>query len=189
MLKQRKCADDEMNITFKPLQRDHLLLLLCWLEKPHVKAWWDPDIQWTMELVWEKYGSYVEGYKLEGGIEKPMAAYIACLDEIPVAYIQLYNAHDYPREDGASLDDLPESLAAIDIFMGEEAYVGKGYDSAIMRQFLEEFVDPKFEACFVDPDQDNTQAIRAYEKAGFMGGKTHGDSIWMIRANNDRRNE
>jgi RimJ/RimL family protein N-acetyltransferase len=170
-----------MNITFMPLQKAHLLLLLDWLEKPHVKAWWDQDVTWTIELVAENYGSYVDGYKLENGIRKPLWAYIACVSNKPVGYIQLYNAHDYPRDDGLSLDHLPKSLGAIDIFIGEEAYVGKGYGSAILTQFMEEYVDPQFDACFVDPDLDNVQAIRAYENAGFEPISTTEKSLWMLR--------
>lgn len=173
-------AGQMLHISFLPLQEQHLSLLLEWLEQPHVKAWWDQDVHWTPELVIEKYGSYIEGYKLENGERKPMQAYIACLDNRPVAYIQLYNAHDFPREDGASLQDLPQSLAAIDIFMGEPAFVGKGYGSGIMKSFLKDHVAPHYEACFVDPDRYNTQAVRAYEKAGFVPHKSHGDSIWML---------
>jgi GNAT superfamily N-acetyltransferase len=170
-----------VKIKYEPLQTYHLPLLLKWLEAPHVKAWWDHDLHWTMDLVIEKYESYVDGYKLEDGIKKPIRAYIACVHDRPVGYIQLYNAHDYPREDGASLDHLPKSLAAIDIFIGEEAYLGKGYGSAIMKQFMEEYVDPKYDACFVDPDLDNIQAIKAYENAGFKSITTTEKSVWMWR--------
>ena len=61
---------------------------------------------------------------------------------------------------------------AIDIFIGEQDYLGIGYGSRTLRQFLEELVDPNYEACFVDPDTVNTQAIRAYERAGFKKIKT-----------------
>ncbi|WP_341814613.1 hypothetical protein [Wolbachia endosymbiont (group A) of Chalcis sispes] len=39
------------NITFKALKEEHFLLLLKWLETPHVKRWWDADINWTPELI------------------------------------------------------------------------------------------------------------------------------------------
>ncbi|MBY0292843.1 MAG: acetyltransferase, partial [Alphaproteobacteria bacterium] len=64
------------HITFIPLQEHHFPLLLKWLEVPHVKAWWDQNILWTSELIKEKYGAYVQGFKrlnLPGRIiEKPM---------------------------------------------------------------------------------------------------------------------
>jgi aminoglycoside 6'-N-acetyltransferase len=170
-------------ITFKPLENSHLPLLLKWLETPHVKAWWDQDIHWTPALIQEKYGSYVEGYKIENGLRKPMHAYVICFNNIEIGYIQLYNAHDFPREDNTSLNELPASLAAFDIFIGEESYVGKGIGSMIMQQFLQEKVDPHYEACFVDPDTANTRAIKAYEKVGFKIIKMIDDGAvsWMLR--------
>jgi RimJ/RimL family protein N-acetyltransferase len=174
-----------MQISLRPLRKDDLPLLLAWLSKPHLKTWWDPEIVWTADLVAEKYGSYIEGYKLEGGIKKPMQAYIAHVDDVSVAYVQLYNAHDFPREDGASLDDLPRSLAALDIFIGEQAYMGRGYGSAILKQFLQEYVANNYDACFVDPDKTNLQVIRAYEKTGFESIGTRRESLWMLW----RRNE
>ncbi len=170
-------------ITFIPLQERHLPLLLAWLEMPHVKAWWDQDVHWTIELIKDKYGSYVHGYKIDDGIKKPVQALIICADGKEIGYIQLYNAHDFAREDGIALDELSRSLAAFDIFIGDPAYVGKGYGSRIMKQFLEEFVDPAYEACFVDPDTANAQAIRAYENVGFKKVKTVKDDAitWMVR--------
>lgn len=172
-----------MIITFQPLQKPHLPLLLKWLETPHVKAWWDQDVCWTHELIKEKFGSYVHGYKVEQGLKKPMQAYIIYIDDVPVGYIQLYNAHDFPREDNIPLTDLPNSLAALDIFIGEEDYVGKGFSAELMKQFLEEYVDPSYDACFVDPDTANIKALRAYEKAEFKKVKTikEGTVTWMLR--------
>ncbi len=172
-----------MMITFKPLQESHFSLLLKWLETLHVKAWWDQDIQWTPELIKEKYGDYVKGYKLEKGEKKSIQAYVIYGDDHPIGYIQFYNAYDFPRENDILLEGLPISLAALDFFIGEEGYLGKGLGSEILRQFLKEHIDPAFEACFVDPDTCNTQALRAYEKAGFANIKTvnEGRVTWMVR--------
>jgi len=172
-----------MIITFNPLQEVHFSLLLKWLETPHVKGWWDQDIQWTHELIKEKFGSYVQGYKVEQGIKKPIQAYIIYIDDVPIGYIQLYNAYDFSREDNIALTGLPNSLAALDIFIGEEDYAGKGLGAHIMKQFLAEYVDPSYEACFVDPDTANIKAIRVYEKAGFKKIKSIKEETvtWMVR--------
>lgn len=161
-----------IHITFTPLQESHFSLLLRWLEAPHVKTWWDQDIHWTPALIKEKYGDYVKGYKLERGIKKPLQAYVIYEDDQPLGYIQLYNAYDFPREDQIPLEGMPESLATIDIFIGEEDYVGRGFGSRIIQQFVRKYVDPHYATCFVDPDTRNASAIRAYEKAGFKKVKT-----------------
>ena len=40
-----------MQITFEQLRNEHLILLLKWLETPHVKKWWDQDVKYTPFLV------------------------------------------------------------------------------------------------------------------------------------------
>ena len=170
-----------MIVTFEPLQQKHFPLLLKWLQTPHVKEWWDTDVPWTMGLVQEKYGAYTQGYKLEDDAKKPINGFIIVLNGKEVGYIQLYNAYGFPREDDIKSDELPKSLAAIDIFIGEESYLGKGLSFIIMNQFLKTYVDPYYEACFVDPDSANIAAIRAYEKVGFQYLKTTKHSQWLVR--------
>jgi aminoglycoside 6'-N-acetyltransferase len=170
-----------MTVTFSALTASHFPLLLQWLEAPHVKPWWHPDIRWTPERIKEKYDSYVQGYKFKQGIKKPIQAYIVYAEENPRVYVQVYNAHDSPRED--SWDDFPISLASLDIFIGEEAFLGQGLGALILKQFLSEYVDPHYDACFLDPDTANIKAIRAYEKAGFKRIRTlkEGSITWMLR--------
>jgi RimJ/RimL family protein N-acetyltransferase len=169
-----------MKIHFTALAKSHFLLLLKWLEKPHVKRWWDQDIQWTSALIQKKFGSYVKGYKLEKGKAKKIKAYIVCVDEIPIGYIQLYNAYDFPRS--KPLQGLPESLAAFDIFIGEENYIGSGIGSKIIALFLNEYA-AAYKYVFVDPDSFNHAAIRAYEKTGFkkISEQTDTDEIGMLK--------
>lgn len=170
-----------MNVTFESLHEKHLPLLLKWLQTPHVKEWWDKDVLWTIELVQKKYGTYTQGYKLENGAKKSINGFIIVLNDREVGYIQLYNAYDFPREDDIQLDELPKSLAAIDIFIGEESYLGKRLSFLIMDQFLKTYVDPSYEACFVDPDSANIAAIRAYQKVGFEYLKTTKHGLWLVR--------
>ena len=171
-----------MNIIFTPLNKQHFGLLLKWLQTPHVKEWWNKDVNWTPQLIEEKYSTYVEGYKQEGNTPKPIFAFIISVDEKPVGYIQMYNAYDFPREDGISLEGLPNSLAAIDYFIGDPQSLGKGIGSHTLKLFLHEHVFPAYKACFVDPDRVNTAAIRAYEKAGFRKVKEvqDGKVTWVI---------
>lgn len=170
-----------IKFNFAPLETAHFPLLIKWLQTPHVKNWWDQEIEWTIPLIEEKYGDYITGYKLINGQKKPLKAFIIELNKNKLGYIQFYNAHDFPREDGLTLDELPPSLAAFDIYIGDASYIGKGYGTLIMEQFLKDYIDPYFEACFVDPNLKNKAAIRAYEKVGFKPFKTTQDSIWLIR--------
>lgn len=104
-----------MNITFEPLKEEHLPLLLRWLQAPHVKKWWDQNIVYTLDSVKSKYGFYIQGYKQVNGVNKLMRAYIITIEQVPVGYIQMYNAYDFPRN--KTLFALPEKLGAFDIFI------------------------------------------------------------------------
>ncbi|HQS84696.1 MAG: hypothetical protein B7Y25_07205 [Alphaproteobacteria bacterium 16-39-46] len=154
-----------MNITFERLQESHFPLLLNWLDAPHVKTWWDSDIQWTPELVLEKYGGYVLGIKREEGILKKIQAFVISGNHQPIGYIQLYNAYDFQR--GSSLEGFPDALAAVDFFIGEKDFLGRGLGSDVLKKFLETFCKNDYSTIFVDPDHRNVAALRTYEKAGF----------------------
>lgn len=147
------------------------------------------NIHWTSANIQEKYGSYVQGYKLVIGSHgakiytAPIYAYIICFNEQPIGYIQYYNVHDFPREQGPSLSELPKSCAAIDWYIGEPDYIGQRIGPKALNQFLLEHVFLNFNAVFVDSETANTSAIRAYEKAGFKTLKLvdSGTITWMLR--------
>ncbi len=168
-----------MKITFLPLTESHFPLLLEWLEKPHVKAWWDQDVKWTQALIEEKYADYVKGYKLENGAAKTISAHVIYADNTPIGYIQIYNAYDFAR--GEPLIDLPASLAAFDAFIGDEAYLKQGIGSQAIAQFLKEH-GTSYTHVFADPENTNIVAIRAYEKVGFKKStkKPGTGEVWMI---------
>jgi aminoglycoside 6'-N-acetyltransferase len=176
-----------MTIAFIPLAQSHFPLLLKWLETPHVKAWWDKDVTWTFELIEEKYGHYVKGYKrlkLKGQvIEKPVHAFIIALNDTPIGYIQYYNKHDFSPEQDYETTELPASCAALDWHIGEVAFIGKGIGSKALSLFLDHHVFPSFNCVFVDPDTANQTAIRVYEKAGFTVKKLVNQRkiTWMSR--------
>jgi hypothetical protein len=65
-----------MKITFSPLAESHFPLLRKWLETPHVKKWWDQDVMYTIDLLKEKYNSYIKGYKLVHARQKPIQGFI-----------------------------------------------------------------------------------------------------------------
>ncbi|KTD67542.1 GNAT family acetyltransferase [Legionella santicrucis] len=169
-----------MKITFVHLTESHFSLLLKWLEEKHVKTWWDPDVHWTDELIFKKYADYVKGYKLAHGTPKPIYPYIICVDEKPIGYIQLYNAHDFLRS--KSLQGLPQCLAAFDVLIGEPDFLKRGIGTSAITIFLNQYAT-SYTHIFVDPESSNVAAIRAYEKAGFqkLGLQPDTNELWMIK--------
>ncbi len=169
---------------FCNLNSSHFPLLLKWLNAPHVKRWWDQDVNWTSKLITKKYTPYTQGFKILGDIKKPMHAFVIQIDQTPVGYVQYYNKYDFPPQQGYSLDGLPGSLAAIDFYIGEKDYLGKGIGTKVLKAFLQEYVFKGFQNCFVDPDSNNQIAIRTYEKVGFKIIKTIEMATLMTIARN-----
>ena len=169
-----------MNPSFTTLSKDHFPLLLKWLNTIHVKKWWDQDVEWTSLKIHEKYESYVQGYKIEHGKKKTINAYIILYDNIPVGYIQIYNAYDFERSH--PLANLHKKLAAFDIFIGEEAYLNQGIASKAIASLLYDYRN-RYTHAFADPEIDNLAAIRTYEKAGFKRIHENYDTkeVWMIK--------
>lgn len=168
-------------ITFHPLQASHFPLLVTWLNEPHVQRWWPHHEPWTLKTVSEKYTTYTHGYKMVDGIHRPIHACIITCDEQPIGYIQYYNAYDFPRDDGyLPANTFPPKLAALDFFIGNPAYLGKGLGALVLTAFLEEYIWKSFDACFVDPETDNSAALKTYQKAGFIVVQQHTTVTWMI---------
>ncbi len=175
-----------MNIRFQPLATTDFENLLKWLQQPHVKKWWDADVNYTLELIQEKYGSYVGGYKKIGSERKPIHAFIIYFDDDPIGYIQYYNAYDFPR-DGYQLNNLPKSLAAIDMFIGDEKYLGKNIGAQSLEFFLDSHVFTEFDYSLVDPDSSNLAAIKTYGNAGLkpFDDQTSESVVLMVKPRND----
>lgn len=171
------------SISFASLQYDDFPLLHQWMNTPHVKKWWDEDKDWTLEDIQRKYDTYVKEYKILGDLKAPIHGFVINVDNKPIGYIQYYNAYDFPREQGYSLETLPSSLASIDLYIGSPDFIGKGLGPKIIEQFLVEYIWPNFEECLVDPNLSNLAAIKAYQKAGFVEVKKieKADTVLMLK--------
>lgn len=142
-----------MNITYQPLHPEHFKLLHHWIAQPHVAAWWSDPHDWKTFL--QKYS------------EKIKSPYRGCLiieiDQQPVGYIQWYQANKFPE-----WPNQPDDTYGMDLYIGNLEYIGKGYGTQIVKQFVQLLLKKTdVKNIIVNPDINNTVAIRCYEKAGF----------------------
>ncbi len=137
---------------------DDLRLVHAWLQRPHVRRWWTD--RETYEEIAEHYLPAIEG-------REPTDMYVVLLDERPIGFVQTYLVADYPEY--TALVEIEESVAGIDLLIGDEAMTGQGIGTEILRRFVDEIVFSRWTtiACVADPDARNTASIRAFEKAGF----------------------
>jgi aminoglycoside 6'-N-acetyltransferase len=144
-------ADGAPRYSFRDVTREDFPLLATWLAEPHIAKWWGG--------VDEELAS-IE-YSMTSVETRPM---IAELDGRPIAYLQYYDPY---LEEDHPYQDQPKGTLGIDISIGNAELVGIGHGSAIIRQLTSELFENGAKRIVIDPDPENAQAIRAYEKAGF----------------------
>jgi RimJ/RimL family protein N-acetyltransferase len=145
---------------FQPVTSADFPLLLNWLQRPHVKRWWN-DGDDTLEKVARHYANQAHSKR-----------FIVYLADLAIGYIQYYLEED-------------ESIG-IDLFIGEETLTGRGVGTALMQAFMELLIEwHQPQAFIIDPDPENVRAIRCYEKVGFRHYETvvtdAGKPAYMMR--------
>jgi aminoglycoside 6'-N-acetyltransferase len=131
---------------------EDLDLLRYWDEEPHVVES-DPNDDWGWEVELTRTPDWREQL-------------IAEVDGRAIGFIQII---DPALEDSHYWGEIEPNLRAIDIWIGEEAELGKGYGTQMMKLAIERcFADPLVTAILIDPLANNTRAHRFYERLGFQ---------------------
>lgn len=139
------------NLRLRPATPADLELLRRWDEQPHVIAS-DPNDDWGWEVELGKNPDWREQL-------------IAEADGRPIGFVQII---DPALEDSRYWGDAPPNLRAVDIWIGEEEDLGRGYGTILMRLALERcFAPPEVEAVLIDPLASNEKSHRFYERLGF----------------------
>lgn len=157
---------EKKEITFRKLVLSDLPLMHRWLNQPEVHQWYDKDKKNSLEEIAKRYTPKILG-------KKPTDCYLVLFQRKPVAYIQTYRVNDWPEfGDHIGYDD---TTASVDLFIGDQSFMGKGFGNEMLRKFIDEVVfsnESTIQTCVIGPETDNLRAIRAYEKAGFVYSKT-----------------
>lgn len=161
-------------VGFRLVTETDLPLIGAWLAEPHVARWWGDA------------GAALDEIR-QAMAEPTTEPYLILFDEVPVGYIQSYDIHgeaDHPYR------DQPPGTVGIDLSIGEPSLVGRGHGPAVIEAFVARLFAAGVPRVVIDPDPDNTQAIRAYTKASFVpvGVRTsiYGPALLMVR---DRDND
>jgi RimJ/RimL family protein N-acetyltransferase len=153
---------DSAAISFRPLAIADLDLMHRWLNTDFVARWWTD--RRSREQVDAHYGPYIRG-------DEPTRSFIIQIGGADAGYIQTYRIRDWP--DYARDVAIDEDAAGIDLFIIEQ-HARRGFGPLVIRRFLDEVVFATMDvaSCIIGPSEDNRNAIRAYEKAGFRYLKT-----------------
>ena len=136
--------------TFRPITPADLPMFKGWLAQPHIAGWWGEGGT-EARLVEEEFGA--------SRVDMRIVAHHGT----PFAYVQDYDAQEWPMPHYA---DLPPRARALDMFLGDPAYLGQGHALGFLAARLAE-LRRDYPLIAVDPDPANTRAIATYTRAGF----------------------
>ena len=143
---------------FRSILESDAPLLLDWLQRPHVKEWWN-DGDDTLEKVRDHYLS---------DLEKVSRFILFCrkdddVEKVPTGYFQYYYLED--------------NVIGIDQYLAASENLNRGLGTKAILLFISHILEKhKPSMIIVDPDPENKRAIRCYEKIGFKYIETQIDS-------------
>lgn len=148
-----------VKLRFEKLEKSHIEILFKWFNEKHVQQFYSLR-EWTVEEVEKKLSSYM----LSTSLVHP---YLAYYENLAIGYIQYYKAADFPWPDQDLTEEVIANSAGLDLFIGEVDYLGNGWGSKLIKQFLEEIIRPSFQVVIVDPDVRNGKSISFFQREGF----------------------
>ncbi len=146
-------------ITFRSLSEDDLPRLTEWLNRPHLRRFYQPTAI-TDEAVAAKYQPRIRG-------EAPTHSHLALLGVEPFGYLQCYRNVDWPDWEAVIG---PAGGVSIDLFIAEPTMLGRGLGRAMLRGYVEQValpMHPQEQWCWIGHAAENHAARACSEAAGF----------------------
>lgn len=140
---------------FRKMTRADYPMFCDWLDQPHIGGWWSAGGT-ELRLIEQEMGPE--------GATGPTDMRIVELDGQPFAYVQDYDVRAY---DMPHYTDCPQGSRAIDMFLGDPAYLGQGHAQGFLRQRATQLCAAGAPSVVVDPSPANTRAVATYRRAGF----------------------
>lgn len=153
-------------VSLRDATLDDAPLLRHWDQQPHVLES-DPNDDWEWETELRHNPSWREQL-------------VAEVDGVAIGFVQII---DPAEEDSHYWGDVADDLRAIDIWIGEADYLGRGFGTTMMQQAIERcFAAANVSAIIIDPLASNIRAHRFYQRLGFkpVGRRMFGDDDTLV---------
>ncbi len=147
-------------LQFRLLDDNDLLLVETWLNKEHVKRWYEiPRLGVSIE-------DWMYEIKERNGEFKWLTYLMVLYDGRPIGLCQYYKCEDSLDE---AFGTLPlKGSYGIDYLIGEEAYIGKGLGKAMITLLADKiFSFPDAQRVTADIDKDNKASEKTLLSCGF----------------------
>jgi len=159
-----------LEIEFTPFTHQDFPIYKKWSEFNHVKNTWFLDGYESREAVLSK----IE----EGGYDFPFIIQIEGKKVGFIQYCDLYAYKTQCKDPKGVFTDEEKGTYCMDLFIGEDTYLNKGYGTKIVKAFSEMILKtPGAKKVLIDPASSNKRAIKCYEKAGFYKLKDTHDGV------------
>ncbi|MBY0501614.1 MAG: GNAT family N-acetyltransferase [Alphaproteobacteria bacterium] len=157
-----------MNIYFEKATLSHKDLIFEWLEKSHIKEFWDNSSEHREDIK-----NFLESRKnFSKSFGSIFTYWIGSIEDEPYCLLmtsEVTPAPELPKEWNPYLSKTGKTFS-IGFMIGEENFLGKGLASPTLRaftRFIRYYVDPSVDTYIIDPADTNPRAKHVYEKAGF----------------------
>jgi aminoglycoside 6'-N-acetyltransferase len=138
-------------ITLRSATIDDLELVKYWDKKQHIIDC-DPDDEWNWEIELNRQPEWREQLVAEYNGE-------------PIGFLQIIDPF---LEETHYWGNIEPNKRAIDIWIGEEKNLNKGYGTVMMKLAIQQcFQNPLIDEILIDPLKSNIKAHRFYERLGF----------------------
>ncbi len=154
-----RLMSDHPEITFRPLAEADFPALTEWLNRPHLRRYFQKK-PISLAEVTAKYGPSVRG-------GTPTRCHLALLDGRPFGYLQCYRIAAYPE--WAALIGESDGIG-VDLLIFESDLIGKGHGRAMLNAYLRRVAFPLFPEqlrCFIGQENENVVGWRTSESVGF----------------------
>ena len=144
------------SLTIRPAKPADSKQLYLWDEKPHVRQATSNSGTVSFDLKWEE-----ELVERNDGTE----LFIAEVDGCPIGAMQVI---DPERERTHYWGTVDPNQRAIDIWIGEEEFIGQGFGGRMMNFAINHcFAEPAVISILIDPLSNNVRSHKFYERLGF----------------------
>jgi aminoglycoside 6'-N-acetyltransferase len=144
-----------------PTAGDHALIE-CWLHAEHVQRWWgDPH----------------ENSALLQNLPESAQSRLIVADGRKIGLVSWQHPSRVELDD-AGLEDVPGSVVDIDIMIGEQEQMGRGFGTAAIKLVAEQaLASPAVPFVIAATSVENTVSQRAFAKAGFRVDREFDDPL------------